>query len=71
MLHACMQLLASFDNGRLEGYLDMRTLKPEDLTQPPMALRIARRLKHFHRCKVSLPGIEPGRSELFTTMWRS
>ena len=66
-----MQLLASFTNGRLEGYLDMRTLTPVDLTQPAMALRIARRLKQFHRCKVSLPGVEPEGSELFRTMWRS
>lgn len=71
-LLACpMQLLATFDNGRLEAFLDMRTLTPVELTEPAMALRIARRLRQFHRCKVSLPGVDPAQSELFATMWRS
>ena len=65
------QLLATFDNGRLEGYLELRTLTPVALTEPAMAGRIARRLKQFHRSKVSLPGVDPGASELFATMWKS
>ena len=67
----CKQLLATFDNGRLEAFLDMRTLTSVELTEPAMALRIARRLRQFHRCKVSLPGVDPAHSELFATMWRS
>ena len=43
------QVLATFDNGRVEGFLDMRTLEPVDMTEPAMAARIARRLKHFPR----------------------
>ena len=48
----------------------MRTLQAVDMTEPAMAVRIARRLKQFHRAKVTLPGIDAGQSELFSTIWK-
>lgn len=62
------QVLATFDNGRVEAFLDMRTLTPTDMTDPVMAARIARRLRHFHAAPVSLPGVDPAQPELFHTI---
>ena len=59
------QVLSTFDNGRVEGFLDMRTLRPVEMTEPSMARRIAQRLKHFHSAPVHLEGTEAGRSETF------
>lgn len=59
------QVLSTFDNGRVEGFLDMRTLTPVEMTEPSMARRIAQRLKHFHTAPVHLEGTDPGRSETF------
>ena len=36
-----VQVLSTFDNGRVEGFLDMRTLTPVEMTEPSMARRIA------------------------------
>ena len=47
-----LQVLATFDNGRIEQFLDLRTLEPKDMTAPPMAARIARRLKQFHSVEI-------------------
>jgi ethanolamine kinase len=63
-------VLATFENGRVEGFLDMRTLQPVDMTEASMAARIARRLKQFHRSNVSLPGVDAGQSELYPTIWK-
>ena len=46
------QVLASFENGRFEGWLSMRTLKPQQMCEPAMARRIACRLRHFHAAQV-------------------
>ena len=61
-------MLATFDNGRVEAFLDMRTLEPADMADAVMAARVARRLKHFHAAKVALPGVDPSQSELFATI---
>ena len=66
--HAAAQVLATFDNGRVEAFLDMRTLEPADMADAVMAARIARRLKHFHAAKVALPGVDPGQPETFATI---
>ena len=60
-----MQVLSTFDNGRVEGFLDMRTLTPVEMTEPSMARRIAQRLKHFHTAPVQLKGADPGQAEVF------
>lgn len=57
------QVLSTFDNGRVEGFLDMRTLKPVEMTEPSMARRIAQRLKHFHSAPVQLEGATAEPSE--------
>lgn len=49
------QVLAAFDNGRIEEFLNMRTLEPKDMTARPMAARIARRLKQFHAVDIAGP----------------
>lgn len=56
-------VLSTFDNGRVEGFLDMRTLKPVEMTEPSMARRIAQRLKHFHSAPVQLEGATAEPSE--------
>ena len=60
-----MQVLSTFDNGRVEGFLDMRTLTPVEMTEPSMARRIAQRLKHFHTAPVQLKGADAGQAEVF------
>ena len=60
-----MQVLSTFDNGRVEGFLDMRTLTPVEMTEPSMARRIAQRLKHFHTAPVQLKAADPGQAETF------
>ena len=43
-----LQVLATFDNGRIEEFLEMHPLKPEEMTGRDIAKRIAIRLKEFH-----------------------
>ncbi|BDA42425.1 probable ethanolamine kinase [Coccomyxa sp. Obi] len=63
-------ILSTFDNGRVEAFLDMRTLTPEDMTHPAMAVRIARRLKQFHNAPITLHDSNVGRAEPFSTLWK-
>lgn len=65
-----VQVLSTFENGRVEGFLDMRTLTPVDMTELPMALRIACRLKQFHNAPVSRAGSNSSGSEPFVTLWK-
>jgi len=65
---ACLQVLGTFENGRIEAWLEMRPLKPEEMTAPLMAQRVARRLRAFHRAPVAP---EPGTGKdptLFATI---
>lgn len=55
LLFVHRQVLAAFDNGRIEEFLNMRTLEPKDMTARPMAARIARRLKQFHAVDIAGP----------------
>jgi hypothetical protein len=48
----------------------MRTLTPVDMTELPMALRIASRLKQFHRAPVKLPSSNASKREPFGTLWK-
>ncbi len=48
----------------------MRTLTPEDMTEPAMAVRIARRLKQFHTAPITLHGSNEGKAEPFKTLWK-
>ena len=62
------QVLGTFDNGRIEAWLEMRPLTPEQMTAPAMALRVARRLRAFHRAPVA-PEPGTGREpQLFQTI---
>ncbi len=64
------QILSTFDNGRVEAFLDMRTLTPEDMTHPAMAVRIARRLKQFHNAPITTHDSKVGKAEPFSTLWK-
>ena len=62
------QVLGTFDNGRIEAWLEMRPLTPEQMTEPTMALRVARRLRAFHRAPIA-PEPGTGREpQLFQTI---
>ena len=39
---ACEQVLAKFANGRIEAFLPMRALTPEEMTTSQMAAKVAR-----------------------------
>ena len=43
------QVLGIFGNGRIEAFLKMRELQPEDMGQPDMAAKIAQRLRQLHQ----------------------
>lgn len=49
----CLQVLATFDNGRIEEFLEMRPLKPEEMAKKATAEQIAVRLKQFHEVEVA------------------
>ena len=61
------QVLASFANGRFEGWLSMRTLKPQQMGEPAMAARIARRLRRFHAAEV--PGSQEPQTFTVIKRW--
>lgn len=65
-----MQVISTFDNGRVEAFLNMRTLDPVGMAEPAMARRIAQRLKHFHSVPVRCKGCDPGQSEFFPLLHR-
>jgi hypothetical protein len=65
---ARLQVLGTFENGRIEAWLEMRPLTPEEMTAPLTAQRVARRLRAFHRAPVAP---EPGTGKeptLFATI---
>ncbi|KAK9830788.1 hypothetical protein WJX74_007122 [Apatococcus lobatus] len=43
------EVLGIFGNGRIEAFLKMRELQPEDMGQPDMAAKIAKRLRQLHQ----------------------
>ncbi len=43
-----MQLLGVFETGRIEEFLPMRSLSPEEMASPRFAPAIARTLRRFH-----------------------
>ena len=47
------QVLGTFDNGRVESWIHMRALQPEEMCQADMAACIARRLAHFHNADIT------------------
>ncbi len=59
------QVLATFDNGRIETFLDMKTLDTEDIRKPHLAAGIARKLRKFH--DVRIDGHEPNPT-LYSTL---
>ena len=63
------QVLVSFANGRFEGWLSMRTLKPQQMGEPAMAARIARRLRRFHAAEV--PGSQEPQTFTVIKRWCS
>ncbi|KAK9812640.1 hypothetical protein WJX72_001170 [[Myrmecia] bisecta] len=60
-------VIATFENGRFESFIPMRTLKPEQMTQPDMAVCIARRLRQFHA--VDITGDKQPTSFATTRKW--
>ena len=58
------KVLGTFENGRVEAFIRMRPLEPEDMRRPELAARIARRLAQFH----AVPIREPRESKLFATI---
>lgn len=48
------RLLARFPNGRVEEFLNARTLQADDLRNPTISARIAAKLSEFH--KLDMPG---------------
>ena len=56
-----LQVLGTFGNGRIEAWIHMRPLKPEEMCQAQFSSRIAQRLAQFHAVNVK----EPREPELF------
>ena len=46
------QILGTFPNGRVESWIHMRPLKPEEMCEPDKAACIARRLASFHAADI-------------------
>lgn len=61
---ANMQVLGTFSNGRVESWIHMRALKPEEMCTPDMAACIARRLAHFHNANI----MEDKKPQIFETI---
>lgn len=53
------KVLATFENGRIEEFLEARTLTPDDLSHPTMVPKIAQRLAHFHTCLIQSDDASP------------
>lgn len=47
-----VQILGTFINGRVESWIHMRPLKPEEMCEPNKAACIARRLASFHAADI-------------------
>eukprot|EP00892_Ulva_mutabilis_P001377 jgi/Ulvmu1/1123/UM106_0040.1 len=54
------QLLASFNNGRLEKYLDVYTMTPSDMRHPLLVPKIAQRIAEYHACNIQHADRSPG-----------
>ena len=64
MHHSLLQVLGTFGNGRIEAWIQMRPLQPEEMSQPQFSSHIAQRLAQFHAVNVK----EPREPELFTVI---
>ena len=47
-----LQILGTFGNGRVESWIHMRPLKPQEMCEPGNAACIARRLADFHAADI-------------------
>ena len=54
-----LQILGTFSNGRVESWLHMRPLKPEEMCEERNAACIARRLASFHAADIRDISKEP------------
>lgn len=54
------QLLASFNNGRLESFLKAYTLTPHDMRHPLLVPKIAKRIAEYHACNIQHADRSPG-----------
>ena len=68
--HSLLQVLGTFGNGRIEAWIHMRPLKPEEMSQPQFSSRIAERLAQFHAVNVKEPR-EPELFKLILKWWGS
>lgn len=68
--HSVLQVLGTFENGRIEAWIHMRPLKPEEMSQPHFSSRIAQRLAQFHAVNVKEPR-EPELFKLILKWWGS
>ena len=68
--HCLLQVLGTFGNGRIEAWIHMRPLKPEEMSQPQYSSRIAQRLAQFHAVNVKEPR-EPNLFKLILKWWGS
>jgi thiamine kinase-like enzyme len=63
------RMLATFENGRIESYLEGVTLTPDDVRRTELIPRIAARLAEFHACRVSVPQRAPQLWETLVKWW--
>lgn len=50
-----LQVVGLFGNGRIEEFLECKTLTPEEMADPAFVPRIATRLREFHGLQLDLP----------------
>ena len=70
MRHSVLQVLGTFGNGRIEAWIHMRPLRPEEMCQAQFSSRIAQRLAQFHAVNVKEPR-EPELFKLILKWWGS
>lgn len=54
------QLLASFNNGRLETFVNAYTLTPEAARHPLLVPKVAQRIAEYHACNIQHADRSPG-----------
>lgn len=61
-------VVALFDNGRIEEFLWAKTLEPEEMCSPELVPRIAKRVRELHNLNLNLEDV-PAVPSLFGTIY--